>query len=969
MSSAVLPERLEARNGIAHRGGRVVPVLALLAVAACLPQLVLWARQTPSGLRSGGFATATPLSVAFVFCAAFAVVQLWRGAFVPARAAAMLTIVGGVVGASIGLRAHEPSMSALGLSVTLGVMFVGYGAAVWTLAVPRITPRVLITAGSTGAAILALCAVLALTALADLLETSMARRLADVSLDVLIGMTLLSAALLRAVAAHEAVGVAPPRWMPVAVGAAGTLLMLVFWQTLLAREVAETNARAAIAADAVKRAMQRQLLVIDRALGRVALYAQSASTGFPLWRTSIMRLTDETVGLERIDWFDSTGALLRTTSDTALAPEVLAQLRTWARTETRRVHTSRGKVLRDSLVDARAIGAFGVVALKAVDATPNGPALLVGFVSEHALLNEFLPDNSSGFVIRAFVGDSQLAGPPRTAGVANYQRDMPLGDRIVTLALSSQPAPVRSSFPELLLVLGLAVSALASVTLWLARKRWEQASTEGMARMQRAIERSTDGVWELDLLQDQVHRSNALVRSLGYDPAQLNGPTSGWTRIMHVEDLPRVTEAMRAHLAGKSDVYECEYRIQAGDGSWHTIVDRGRLIERTVDGAPARVLGISADITERARSEAERERSERRFRVMFESAFQLELLLDLDGTILEANRAAAAVAGLSVDAMQGADFERLPWWIDDEVTAARVQERLARARGGDPTRFEVTITTADKRPGTIDFSLRPIRDANEVVTQLLVEGHDLSERKRAEESLRQIGALTTMGQLAARVAHEINNPLAGIQNAFLLVRGGIAADHPHFRFVGAIEREIARIAAVTRQLYETYRPDQSMHSNSSVVLAISDAVSFLEQVNRARNIRIVTSVAKAPSLVPVPDALLRQTLYNLVQNALDASPEHGTIEVSAVREGDECVIRVCDEGPGIPDAIRERIFEPFFSTKDRTVKTGGMGIGLSLVRQSVLAVGGEVVVRDRPTGGTEFEVRLPMVPIDTGVLR
>jgi signal transduction histidine kinase len=187
--------------------------------------------------------------------------------------------------------------------------------------------------------------------------------------------------------------------------------------------------------------------------------------------------------------------------------------------------------------------------------------------------------------------------------------------------------------------------------------------------------------------------------------------------------------------------------------------------------------------------------------------------------------------------------------------------------------------------------------------------------------------------------------------------------------VGAIEREIARIAAVTRQLYETYRPDQSMAAESSVILAVGDAVAFLEQVNRARNVRIVTDVSKAPSLVPVPDALIRQTLYNLVQNAVDASPEHGSVEVIARQEGDECVICVADEGQGIPQEIRHRIFEPFFSTKDRKLKTGGMGIGLALVRQSVLAVGGRISVRDRPGGGIEFEVRLPMTPIDTGALR
>jgi len=310
-----------------------------------------------------------------------------------------------------------------------------------------------------------------------------------------------------------------------------------------------------------------------------------------------------------------------------------------------------------------------------------------------------------------------------------------------------------------------------------------------------------------------------------------------------------------------------------------------------------------------------------------------------------------------------------PWWAHDPEMAERVQERFVRARDGEIQRFEVELSENRDRPTTVDFSLKPIRDVEERVVQVLAEGRDLTIRKRAEESLREISTLTTMGQLAARVAHEINNPLAGIQNAFLLIRGAIPTDHPHYRFVGAIEREIGRIAAVTRQLYETYRPDALMTRQASVMIAISDAVSFLEQVNRARQVRIVTDVSHAPSMVPVPDALLRQTLYNLVQNAVDVSPPQGTIELRAWLDGDDCVLTVADEGPGIPPAIRERIFDPFFSTKDRTMKTGGMGIGLALVRQSVLAVGGRIEVRSRPQGGSEFEVRLPMTPLDTGALR
>ncbi|HYW33492.1 MAG TPA: ATP-binding protein [Gemmatimonas sp.] len=377
------------------------------------------------------------------------------------------------------------------------------------------------------------------------------------------------------------------------------------------------------------------------------------------------------------------------------------------------------------------------------------------------------------------------------------------------------------------------------------------------------------------------------------------------------------------------------------------------------------------------------EASERRFRAIFDSAYQLQLLLDLDGRILEANHAAEELAEVPAGALRGQLLWDALWWDTESTTAQQVRDAFARAVAGGSnldgatSRFEATLASdaSNRRTVMIDFTVKPILDGEGRVMQVLAEGRDLTDRKRAEVSLREIGALTTMGQIAARVAHEINNPLAGIQNAFLLLRDAIPPNHPHYGFVGAIDREIGRIASVTRQLIETYRPDQSMASQSSVILAISDAVVFLEQVNRSRSVRIVTDVGRAPSLVPVPDALIRQTLYNLLQNAVDASPDGGTVEVSAVHEADECVITVCDEGSGIPEAIRLRIFEPFFSTKDRTLKAGGMGIGLALVRQSVLAVGGRITVRDRitvgdrPGRGTEFEVRLPMTPIDTGDLR
>jgi signal transduction histidine kinase len=138
-------------------------------------------------------------------------------------------------------------------------------------------------------------------------------------------------------------------------------------------------------------------------------------------------------------------------------------------------------------------------------------------------------------------------------------------------------------------------------------------------------------------------------------------------------------------------------------------------------------------------------------------------------------------------------------------------------------------------------------------------------------------------------------------------------------------------------------------------------------VNRDSGVRIVTDFSRTPSLVPLPDAVLRQAVYNLVQNAIEASPPGGTVTVSALVEDEAFVLRVRDEGPGVPQEIRDRIFDPFFTTKSASVRTGGMGLGLSLVHRSVHAFGGRVEFVDLPGGGTEFEVRLPLTPIAPGV--
>ncbi len=955
MSEPVLGGQARASLGkrlqLADRLGRLTAIgLVVLGVTGLLGY-ALGARLLLAPVR--GWPDVPLLSCVAMLALALAIWSLARGKRWPALVASAVTLA--LCTTALIFFATSLRLPAGGLSVASALLLGAGSLALYVAAVERRADVVQLTMGISGFMLLALAITVLFARFVGVTASGAGAVVAGASLQALAGGLLLGVTFVANVWARGFTIVEPPGWLPFAAGTASLLTVLFLWRALESREQSLVRNATQQAADAERRAILRELDMTARSVRRGAEWAASGVSAQEQQRdlrALVRDLGPIDVGV-RIDAQGSPSiSVPEGTEFTAVA---VAEA--WRRHNRGAVYPT-DTVAYLPLEDSRT--EFAIVAPVCDSATCSGA--MAGVVRLEELFRKSVTDSSGGYRFNIAELSGEAAATP-TQWVAR----VPISIGAMRWTLRAAPADIgvggattRSNLPAAVLFMGLVVTALLPVTLRLGRAAWRSARAAERGRLSVALERATDGIWEWDLVSGFASRSAGLWAHLKYDPARVNPDLEAWTSLIHPEDRERVESELGSHIAGRTESFEAEYRVRSGEGDWHIIVDRGRVVDRSAGGTPTRMLGISADVTEGRASVAAREASERRFRAIFDSGFQFQILMDCEGRILEVNKVTLDRAGVTLDEVSGRFGWETLWWRNNPDARRLLEEACQRAGQGTPKVYEQEITDLDGQAAILEISVRPIMGPDGKAVQLVVEARDITARRRAAAALQEVDTLTAMGRIAARVAHEINNPLAGIQNSFLLIKDAVPLDHPHHKYVGAIEREISRIARVTRQLYETYRPEQDLGGEASVHMVVGDAVAFLEQVNRGARLRIETDLRGVPSVVPLPAAMLRQIIYNLVQNAADASSQGAAIQVHAVLNGDELRISVSDQGPGVPEELRERIFEPFFSTKDKRMRTGGMGLGLALVRRTVIAAQGRIEVDDAEGGGARFTVILPL---------
>jgi signal transduction histidine kinase len=235
--------------------------------------------------------------------------------------------------------------------------------------------------------------------------------------------------------------------------------------------------------------------------------------------------------------------------------------------------------------------------------------------------------------------------------------------------------------------------------------------------------------------------------------------------------------------------------------------------------------------------------------------------------------------------------------------------------------------------------------------------HQLLEVQRVQQQLVRVTKLGAVGELAAAVAHEVNNPLTGILGFSELLLGELPADDPRHQEASIIQAEAVRARGIIRSLLEFARPRPPQRIPSDVNDLVKSTLELLRFRAGEAGIWIAEDYGEVPSLEVDPDAL-KQVLLNLFNNAVAAMPRGGRLRVTTRTVDDRVGVIVADSGVGMDAQTRGRIFTPFFST--RAGAGGGTGLGLSVSLQIVEGHGGTIDVYSEPGKGAEFTVWLPI---------
>ena len=493
-------------------------------------------------------------------------------------------------------------------------------------------------------------------------------------------------------------------------------------------------------------------------------------------------------------------------------------------------------------------------------------------------------------------------------------------------------------------------------------KRAERALRESEQRYRLLADNVTDIITITDLNLQLIYVSPSIERLLGYSVEEAMAVTM--EHFLTPASLDAAMEALAEEIATRNQNHKglfwtrtLEMEMTCKDGStvWtENIVSPLHDQNSKVIG----IVGVTRDIRERKRAENALRESEEKLRRFMDSATDFFTIWDSELNLIDLN-----VASLNYPSIRNPNGSTKEDYIGRNILdldpdikeRGRYDQYLEVIRTGEPLFIEDVV----HRPniGDVYLSVRAFKvgDGLGLLTM------DMTDRKRAEDAIRQAEKLRALGEMAGGVAHDFNNILSVVLGRAQLALADVK-DEKARRSIEIIEQTALDAAAMVRRLREVavVKGERSFDEIDLNKL-IEDAIQMVEsrrlELKETAGVTIEIHAERNEVTPAAGDAAeLREALVNILFNAMDAMPEGGTITMESRQEDSTVVLSVSDTGTGIPEEIRAKLFDPFFSTK----ASKGSGLGLSVTMGIITKHGGSIDVESTQGEGTTFHIRLPM---------
>ncbi|MBL0225288.1 MAG: PAS domain S-box protein [Geobacteraceae bacterium] len=491
------------------------------------------------------------------------------------------------------------------------------------------------------------------------------------------------------------------------------------------------------------------------------------------------------------------------------------------------------------------------------------------------------------------------------------------------------------------------------------RKRWEEFLRESEYNLAKAQSMSHVGSWRSDPLTGELRVSDELLRIMHLSREEAT--SEALAGLIHPEDRESVM-ALLQQGSEHGNNYEIEHRLLLRDGSskWvSTIVEPSVNIARQV----VKLYGTTQDITERKQSEVRLRNKSNELQAIFDAVNDGVIVFDHNGAIQHLNHICPqffpqeVLSGGSCREVFHPDklFSPLTCPVERALHGERVETSMVSEREGHNTRY-------------IDVTANPIKDELGEKTRALVFLRDVTLKRLGEMQSIQTEKMSSIGVLATGIAHEINNPLTSVAGyAEALLRR--FRDEPSLgsdfrlddfpKYLEVIVREAYHCKAIIGSLLNFGRKSDGLIGSVNLNALLREILELLRHQPNYGDIEIVADLKESiPGILGDPSGL-RQVFMNLLVNACQAVRDGGIVTVStSCSDKDRAIlVKVSDTGCGIAQDVIERIWDPFFTTKE---VGKGVGLGLALSYSIVRRHSGEISVKSTVGEGSQFTVRLPL---------